>query len=109
MPETILNIYLIIEKGSVVLFRAKAYEKEGSDESKISFLKENAINDFEASYKFDAPRSKKGDFMPYKKFSKLESQGMQYRLFEEIFEKFNVPQNPLICVTPVVDGKIITS
>ncbi|MCL6097310.1 MAG: hypothetical protein AB1775_02545 [Bacteroidota bacterium] len=44
--------------------------------------------------------------MSYKKFSKLESNGMQYRLFEEIFEKFNVPQNPLICVTPVVDGEV---
>ncbi|MCL4550970.1 MAG: hypothetical protein M1495_20655 [Bacteroidetes bacterium] len=44
--------------------------------------------------------------MSYKKFSKLESNGLQYRLFEEIFGKFNVPQNPLICVTPVVDGEI---
>lgn len=109
MFEIILNIYLVIENGNVVSFRAKGYEIEGNDESKISFLKKNALNDFESSYLFNAPQNKKGEFMPYKKFSKLESQGMQYRLFEEIFERFKVPQNPIICVTPVVDGKILSS
>jgi hypothetical protein len=44
--------------------------------------------------------------MPYKKFSKIESQGLQYKLFEEIFEKFGVPEKPLVCVTPVVDGEV---
>jgi hypothetical protein len=104
--EIILNIYLIIEKGSVTAFRAKAYEMEGSDNTKINFLKERAKDDFTGAFHFDAPQNKKGSFMPYKKFSKLESRGMQYMLFEEIFQKFKVPQNPVICVTPVVDGEI---
>ncbi|MEJ5351229.1 MAG: hypothetical protein WHS65_06530 [Melioribacteraceae bacterium] len=108
MLETILNIYIVIENDFVVAFRAKAYDVEGSDELKIKFLKENAEKDFENAYYFDAPKNKRGEFMPYRKFSKLESQGMQYQLFEEIFEKFNVPQNPLICVTPVVNGKILS-
>jgi hypothetical protein len=30
-------------------------------------------------------------------------------LFEEIFTKFQVPEHPLICVTPVVDGEIYAS
>lgn len=46
--------------------------------------------------------------MSYSKFAKLEKQGMQYKLFEEIFLRFNVPENPLVCVTPVVDGEILT-
>lgn len=107
MTETILNIYLIIENNNVVAFKALSYNIEGSDEYKIKFLKQNAINDFPKAYLFDAPKNRKGEFMSYRKFSKLESQGMQYQLFEEIFERFNVPQNPLICVTPVVDGKIL--
>lgn len=44
--------------------------------------------------------------MAYNKFAKLESKGMHYELFEAIFSEFNVPENPLICVTPVVDGEI---
>jgi hypothetical protein len=46
--------------------------------------------------------------MPYSKFAKLESQGLQFQLFEEIFSKYGVPQNPLVCVTPVVDGIVMS-
>ena len=106
MAETILNIYLVINDGSVTSFRAKNYQIDGTDEAKILFLKSNAKNDFATAETFNAPVNKLGRFMPYKKFSKLESQGMQYRLFEEIFEKYAVPQNPLVCVTPVVDGDV---
>ncbi len=108
MLETILNIYIIIKNGFVVGFKAIDYNVEGDDEFKIKILKENAKKDFSKAYPFEAPRNKKGEFMSYKKFSKLESQGMQFQLFEEIFERFNVPQNPLICVTPVVDGEILS-
>ena len=47
--------------------------------------------------------------MKYNKFARLEEKGRQFELFEEIFSNFNIPENPLICVTPVVDGKIISS
>ncbi|MFA7419811.1 MAG: hypothetical protein WCZ90_09010 [Melioribacteraceae bacterium] len=109
MGETILNVYLIIDNGAVTAFKAKAYQSDEGDLQKIEFLKEHAKVDFDSAYTFDAPRNKKGEFMPYKKFSKLEKQGLQYRLFEEIFEKFKVPQNPLICVTPVVDGVVFSA
>ena len=107
MNEIILNIYLIIKNGFVEEFRALGYEMEGGDDNKIKFLKSKAEEDFERAYHFDAPKNAKGQFMPYRKFSKLEKRGRQFELFEEIFENFKVPQNPLICVTPVVDGKIL--
>ncbi len=107
MNEIILNIYLIINNNHVVEFRAIAYEREGGDDNKIKFLKSKAVEDFEIAYKFDAPSDRFGKFMTYNKFSRLEKRGRQFELFEEIFQKFEVPQNPLICVTPVVDGKIL--
>ncbi len=106
MTETILNIYLVIEKDFVVAFKAKAYSMDGDDKEKIDFLKRCAKEDFSSSFHFSAPQNKDGEYMTYKKFSKLEKQGMQYRLFEEIFEKLGVPQNPIVCVTPVVDGDV---
>jgi len=108
LPETILNIYLIIDKNFVTAFKCKAYQQEGSDEEKIKYLKERTKEDFTSSYHFDAPQNKDGEFMSYKKFSKIESQGLQYKLFEEVFEKFQVPEKPLVCVTPVVDGEVWT-
>jgi hypothetical protein len=107
MPETILNIYLIIKNNYVVEFRAIAYEKEGEDENKILFLKSKVREDFTKSYHFNAPSGKTGGFMKYRKFAKLEERGMHFQLFEEIFSSFNVPEKPLICVTPVVDGTIL--
>ena len=109
MNEIILNIYLIINNGYVVEFRAASYEKEGGDDNKIRFLKSRVNEDFESAYKFDAPSNAKGNFMKYSKFARLEKQGMQFQLFEEIFSHFKVPEHPLICVTPVVDGKILNS
>lgn len=107
MLEIILNIYLIIENGFVVAFRAKGYEMEGGDDSKIAFLKKRAKEDFEHAYHFDAPQNEKGGFMKYKSFARLEQHGRHFELFEEIFNSFKLPEKPLICVTPVVDDKIL--
>lgn len=107
MLEIILNIYLIINNGYVIGFRAKGYEMEGGDDNKIDFLKRRAKQDFEHAYHFDAPQNKKGEFMKYKSFARLEQHGRHYELFEEIFNSFELPEKPLICVTPVVDGEII--
>lgn len=104
--EVILNIYLIIENGMVVGFKAKSYKQEGDDYDKIQFLKERAAGDFESAVKFDAPQNERGKFMKYSMFAKFEKQGMHFQLFEEIFRTCGVPENPLICVTPVVDGEV---
>jgi hypothetical protein len=109
MNEIILNIYLIINEGMVVEFKAFSYQVEGGDDYKIDYLKKRAVEDFSRAYHFDAPSDKHGKLMPYNKFAKLEQRGRQYELFEEIFSNFNLPEKPLICVTPVVDGKIISS
>lgn len=108
MIETILNIYLIIENGFVIEFRANAYEIGGDDEDKIKYLKKRVEVDFSMAYKFDAPSDKYGRFMKYHKFAKLEDRGKHPDLYSEIFEKFNISERPLICVTPVVNGKIMS-
>jgi endonuclease IV len=104
--ETILNIYLLIDNGLVTSFKSISYEMDGTDEVKIDYLKTRAKEDYSKAITFNAPQNKNNKFMSYNKFHKLEKNGMQYRLFEEIFEKFNAPQNPIVCVTPVVDGEV---
>jgi hypothetical protein len=109
MKEIILNIYLIVNDDYVREFKAVAYEFEGTDEEKIQYLKKRAPLDLTAAFLFEAPSDRNGNFMKYRKFARLEERGRQFELFEEIFKEFHVPQNPLICVTPVVDGKIYSS
>jgi hypothetical protein len=106
MNEIILNIYLIINNNLVEEFRVVAYEMEGGDDRKIDFLKSHAKQDYSKAIVFDAPSDENGKFMSYRKFHKLEKRGMHFQLFEDIFQKYSVAENPLICVTPVVDGEI---
>ncbi|PJA98163.1 MAG: hypothetical protein CO128_08705 [Ignavibacteriales bacterium CG_4_9_14_3_um_filter_30_11] len=107
MPEIILNIYLIINNNFVEEFRAVSYKKEGSDNDKIDFLKSKVKSDYNNAVRFDSPTDNKGKFMNYNKFYKLEKKGRHFELFESIFSSFDVSEKPLVCVTPVVDGKII--
>lgn len=107
MEENILNIYLVIQDGMVKEFRAACYKMEGGDNRKIDFLKERAAADFQTALHFDAPMDNKGKYMPYGSFARLEHKGRQFELFEEIFSFFGVPEHPLICVTPVQDGKVL--
>jgi hypothetical protein len=106
LNEIILNIYLIINSGIVEAFKVVSYEIEGGDDSKIEFLKSHAKEDYRKAIVFDSPMDKNGKFMSYSKFHKLEKRGLHFQLFENIFQSFNVAENPLICVTPVVDGEI---
>lgn len=108
MKETILNIYLVINDGIVSELRAKGYQLAGSDEEKIFFLKSKAESDFTSAETFDAPEDNLGRKISYNKFYKLEKQGLHFQLFEHIFGYFKVQSNPLVCVTPVVDGKILS-
>lgn len=108
MKELILNIYLVIDDNIITELRSLSYELEGSDEEKINLLKKRAEEDFPSSFHFQPPKDKKGNLMTAKKFLKLKKYDLETSLFEEIFERFNVSENPLICVTPVVNGKIIS-
>lgn len=109
MNEIILNIYLIINNGLVEEFKAVSYEMEGGDDRKIEFLKNHAKEDYPKAILFDAPTDNNGKFMSYNKFHKLEKRGMHFQLFEYVFQRFNVAENPLVCVTPVVDGKLYSN
>lgn len=108
MKEKILNLYLVINKNFITELRASSYEMDGNDEEKIAFLKSKVEEDFAKSYIFEAPKNKKGVFLTYNKFYKLEKTGKQFSVFEEVFERFEVPDAPLVCLTPVVDGKILS-
>ena len=61
----------------------------------------SAASDVYKRQVFDSPSDKEGKFISYDKFHKLEKRGMHFQLFETIFQKFGVAENPLVCVTPV--------
>lgn len=107
MNELIFNIYLVIEKGTIKFFRVQVYEREGTDEEKISFLKSRVHEDFESSYRFRPPKDRFGRDMSYNHFAKLAKRNQEFMVFEEIFREFEAPEQPLILVTPYIDGKLV--
>lgn len=107
MIEKIVNIYLIIDGNYITELKAIAYEIDGNDNEKIEFLKSQAKSDLNRAINFDIPQSNKGELMTYREFNKLAKYGTEYKLFERIFEYFELPENPLICVNPIVNGEII--
>lgn len=106
MEEKILNLYIIIENDIITEIKAKSYSISGSEDEKIEFLKSKAEEDYQSAISYQAPISKKDKLMTYKQFNKLEKQGIQFQLFEHIFIEHNLPDIPLICLTPVVNGLI---
>jgi hypothetical protein len=106
--EKIVNIYVVIKNGFVVNLFAKDYTKDGEDQEKVQFLFENAENDFPTALEYGAAVNKNGEFLSYKQFNKLEKRGMHFQMFQHIFEELEMGNSPLICVTPIVDGKILS-
>lgn len=106
MEENILNLYIIIENDIITEIKAKSYCISGSDEEKVEFLKSKAEQDYQSATEYQAPISKKDKLMTYKQFNKLEKQGIQFQLFENIFIEHNLPEVPLVCLTPVINGQI---
>lgn len=104
--EKILNIYMVITDGVIQSFRAIDYTVEGDDYEKIDFLKTRAKDDFVKSIEFEGPVNRWGKLMKYSQFAKFEKQGLQFDFMEEIFKYYKLGEHPLVCVTPVVDGKI---
>lgn len=107
MEETLVNIYVIIESNKVSELRAVGYTKGGSDDEKLDFLREQAAKDFGQAIRFDAPTAASGKPMSYSRFHRHEKKGEHSMLYREIFTAFETPDNPLICVTPVMDGKVL--
>ncbi len=104
--EVILNIYLIVEEGMIIEYRAYSYVMGGRDDIKRKFLKTKAPEDFERALSFEAPINKKGKFMSLYRYLKLARRRRHFALFRKIFIHFKAPKDPMINVTFIINGKI---
>lgn len=111
--ETIFNLFiystldLITEVGVVTHFY------EGSDKDKVLFLQQNVVKDFENVQKFKLPANfqiKINDTVrqgiDYTSYRNLCNDGHGLLIFENVFNHFNAPSNPMVVVTPVKNGVI---
>ena len=120
MNEKIFNLYLFMQSGSALpnLIRelgAVAYDRDGTDDAKLAFLQEHAEDDLKAARRFPLPErytlvsastAATQTGLAYSGYEKLVQSGRYLEVFEEVFQAMDGPADPLICITPVVDGLI---
>jgi len=111
--ETILNLFYYATLDIISEVGVVAHNISGTDEEKIAFLKSQVKTDFLQAQKFDLPDGfqikvngiiRKG--IDHSSFRDLSNQGHSLLIFQNIFLHFNTPDNPLIVITPVKNGKI---
>jgi len=116
MEEKIFNLFLFISDGIIKEIGAFFHKKSGNDESKLSFLQSMIEQDLSKVKRYPVPKRyiiydennlEKSGFIRYQSYQDLALTGNQIDFFEEIFEDLKAPKNPLMCITPVVDGKLI--
>lgn len=99
--EKIFNLFILYDdKERVLFFGHVVYEKEGSDECKLKFLKKRAEVDFRIAKLERAPIG-----MTLDTVNAHARLAQVYKLFSHVFAEHPVNQ-PLCCVTPVVNGAI---
>jgi hypothetical protein len=110
--EKTFNLFLFVDGDVVIQLGVCCHEQEGSDSHKLSFLQARVKADLAAATRFPLPDryqlirpgGSKTTGLRYESYMQLSQLGRHIELFEEIFSHFGASANPLMCITPVVDG-----
>ncbi len=120
MLEKIFNLYLFVQSGSTLpnIIRelgAVVHDCSGTDDAKLAFLQEHAGDDLKAARRFPLPErytlasanaAATQTGLTYSGYDRLVQLGRYLEVFEEVLQAMDGPADPLICITPVVDGVI---
>jgi hypothetical protein len=113
MSERAANLFLFVEGEVVKSLGAVAHDLEGDDDRIIAFLRSRVAVDASRAARYPLPvaciKSWLGvdaeQGLPFEMYSYLERTGKVLHLFEDALQAIKAPQRPLVCITPIVDGK----
>lgn len=114
MTERIFNLFLFTQNDIINELGAVVHEKVGTDEEKLTFLQQQVSIDSEKARHFPVPRryliqdpdtNEWKSALHYENFRTLTQMGREFEVFREIFQALNIPSIPLVCMTPIVEGK----
>jgi len=106
----------LTSSGIIQELGAAVHEWSGTDAEKIAFLQQQATEDLAEARCFPVPEryvlvavnsDATWNGLDYRGHEGLVQGGRHLELFEVIFQAMNASDDPLICITPVVDGKVL--
>lgn len=112
MTEPTFNLFLFISDEVITGIGATVRKQSGTDTEKLRCLQDSVADDCRVCKRYQVParyvmvRDGRAHQrrIGYVAFKQLASIGRQIEFFEEVFQDLGAPQNPLMVVTPVVDG-----
>jgi hypothetical protein len=113
MSEIVANLFVYVHDEVVEELGVVRHDLEGTDDQKIAFLKSQVIADASRSTRHPLPVANikiwigvdATNGLPFQMYSYLARTGNALRFFEEPLAAINAPQESLVCITPIVDGK----
>lgn len=113
MKERIYNLFLIISDDIIREIGAVCHEQSGNDAQKLTFLQSKIIEDLAKAKRYPVPdryvliggKNSIPGLIRYQSYQELAFTGDQLEFFEEVFEDLRAPRDPLMCITPIVNGK----
>jgi hypothetical protein len=112
VKEKIFNLFLFVENDIIVGLGARCHHADGTDGEKLALLQRQMKHDLPGAERFPIPEryslvlpdGRSGTGLHYQSYQKLALLQRHLDLFEEIFTHFGASDNPLMCITPAVDG-----
>jgi hypothetical protein len=113
VKEKVFNLFLFVDDDIIVGLGARCHHAEGSDREKIAFLQRQMRHDLAQADRFPMPKryqlvfpdGRTGTGVQYQTYQKLAMLQRHLDLFEEVFTHFGASDSPLMCITPIVDGR----
>lgn len=115
MKERIFNLYYLVEAGIIRGRAMVEHETDGTDDEKLNYLQMLCTLDYGRAKRYPVPsgwvyidaRGRKSPGMSWDTYQeKLSPIYGDIRWFEDIFQEVGAPSEPLVLITPVVDGAV---
>lgn len=113
MTERIFNLFLEIKDKMIYELGAACHDIDGDDQAKLRFLQEAVRADLERATRYPIPdryqvidptTQHRASMLSYESYIKLAQRQKHLEVFAEVFQELNSPDEPLVCITPIVDG-----
>lgn len=113
MQETAYNLFVFVEGDTVTGIGVTCHELDGGEGEKIAFLQSQVQADFGRASRYPLPAPKirtwlqlgSDDKITFEVFSYLSRTGNGLRVFEDLLQDVGAPAEPLVCITPIKDGR----